>query len=163
MLITTLSSPGRTMSYWVRVLGNSIPLMNWSHPDNGMKKPVASLGCCLSPPLSQSLGFSWAWHTACPFPLSASFLMLWHNLVQHLYLTSCCHWRCWVCLLSIPLPLSWLQLHYFPMLSMPSRLPTAFRCFLGYSYSHQENPGSTPWLTVARWFWTSVFEHRHPI
>jgi hypothetical protein len=88
MLITTLSSPGRTMSYWVRVLGNSIPLMNWSHPDNGMKKPVASLGCCLSPPLSQSLGFSWAWHTACPFPLSASFLMLWHNLVQHLYLTS---------------------------------------------------------------------------
>lgn len=36
MLITTLSSPGRTMSYCRKIMSNSIPLMNSSHPDNGM-------------------------------------------------------------------------------------------------------------------------------
>lgn len=129
MLITTLSSPGRTMGYWIRILGNSIPLMNWSHPDNGMKRPVASLGCCLSPPLSQSLGLSWAWLMACPFPLSASFLCSWHNLVQHLYLTPCCHWRCRVCLLSIPLPLNRVQLHYFPHVANALKASNCFQMF----------------------------------
>lgn len=28
------------------------------------------------------------------------------------------------------------------MLPMALRLPTALRCFLGYSFAHQENPGS---------------------
>lgn len=36
ILITTLSSPGRAVSYCTRSLSNSIPLMNSSHPDNGM-------------------------------------------------------------------------------------------------------------------------------
>lgn len=36
MLITTLSGPGRTVSYCIRILSNSIPLMNSSHPDDGM-------------------------------------------------------------------------------------------------------------------------------
>lgn len=130
--------------------------MNWSHPDNGMKRPVASLGCCLSPPLSQSLGLSWAWHMACPFLPSASFLML---LAQ----------PCPASLLDPVLPLALLNLPaqhppafdciISPMLPMPSRPPTVFRCFLGYSYSHQENPGSIPWLTVARSIWASTTEH----
>lgn len=42
---------------------------------------------------------------------------------------------------------------------MPSRPPTVFRCFLGYSDSHQENLGSIPWLTVARSIWASTTEH----
>lgn len=164
MLITTLSSPGRTMSHWIRILGNSIPLMNWSHPDNGMKRPVASLGCCLSPTLSQSPGLSWAWHIACPFPLSASFLMLLAQSCPASLLDLVLP-LVWLSLLAqhppLPAPLNWLQLCYFSMLSMPSRPPTAFRCFLGYTHSHQENPGSSPWLSVA--WWISAFEHRHPI
>lgn len=159
MLITTLSGPGRTVSYWIRILGNLILLMNWSHPDNGMKRPLASLGCCLSPPLSQSLGFPWAWHMACPFPLSASFLVLFGTILSSIFTwphiaTACsashCLWIYCKCII-------------WPMLSMALRPPTAFRCFLGYGYTHQKNPGSVFWLTVARWIWTSAAEHHHPI
>lgn len=78
MLITTLSSPGRSKSYWIRILGNSIPLMNWSHPDNGMKRPVASLGCCLSP--------------RCLRVLASPGLGI-HPVLSHCQLHSSCFWQ----------------------------------------------------------------------
>lgn len=131
MLITTLSSPGRTVSYWIRILGNSIPLMNWSHPDNGMKRPVASLGSCLSPLLSHSLGLSWAWLMACPFPLSASFLVLLAQPSMSSLFTwpHVGHRSYWVCLPSIPLPLNWLRLNYCTHVVNGHRVSNCFQMF----------------------------------
>ena len=73
MLITTLSSPGKTMSYCRKIMSNSIPLMNSSHPDDGMTAcsqpglqpltpavsepwPLPGLACRLSFPTVSPLG-----------------------------------------------------------------------------------------------------------
>lgn len=82
MLITTLSSPGRTVNYCRRTLSNSIPLMNSSHPDNGMNSPqpvwaAASYPCSLRALASPGFG-TWPVLSHCQPPWRCLAAFLFH-------------------------------------------------------------------------------------
>lgn len=88
MLITTLSSPGRTGSYCIRILSNSIPLMNSSHPDNGMNslQPVwaaASHPRSLRALASPRFG-TWPALSHCQPPWRCLAVLLFHTDAQSL-------------------------------------------------------------------------------
>lgn len=107
LLITILSSTGRAVSYCIRSLSNSIPLMNSSHPDNGMNslQPVwaaashpRSLGALASPgfgpwPVPFHCQPPWCWLPLslcqtnclefCPTPLLDPATAIWAAVSAH--------------------------------------------------------------------------------
>lgn len=105
MLITTLSSPGRTVSYCIRSLSNWIPLMN-SATQTMEWTACSQSGLLPLTPAVQSLGLSWVWHMAGPFPVSASLLLFGTlpvphrppRVVSHPFpWPSSCHFCCSIC------------------------------------------------------------------
>lgn len=147
MLITTLSSPGRTVSYCIRSLSNWIPLMNSSHPDNGMNslQPVwaaashpRSLRALAAPGFgTQSIlsHFQPPWRCLAPFlfytdhPGSCSTPFL--DPAAATCAAACAH--------SMPPPPSiLLVLHCFAWVTSCSSAVPNSSCFLGHSHAHLE-------------------------
>lgn len=147
MLITTLSSPGRAVSYCIRSLSNSIPLMNSSHPDNGMNslQPVwaaashpRSLRALASPgfgswPVLFHCQPPWCWLAlflcyascpkSCPTPSLDPATATWAAVSGH----------------SSPSPPSiLLVLHCFAWVTTCGPEVSNSSCFLGYSHAHLE-------------------------